>query len=493
MPAVVRSATLVGVEAVCVRVEVDVSGGLPSFATVGLAEAAVRESRARVQAAIANSGLGYPAGRVTVNLAPAHLRKDGTGFDLPIALGVLAAAEELPRGPLGRSLVLGELSLSGRVRPVRGALAAAVAARDAGLTQVLVAEENGPEAALAPGIEVHTVRTLKDAVGWLSGDARPRARPAVAARTRRDTPDLADVVGQPFARRALEIAAAGGHHVLLVGGPGCGKTMLARRLPGILPLLDDGEALEVTRVHSAAGLLAGGELLRARPFRAPHHSTTVAGLVGGGRGPRPGELSLAHRGVLFLDELPEFARATLESLRQPLESGDVLLSRAHGSVRFPARVQLVTAMNPCPCARRPCRCAPAEVARYRGRASGPLVDRVDLHVEVPPVAIERITRGEPAESTASVRARVIAARDRAARRAPLTNAEIPPSALEQLAPLSRDAGSTLRTASERLGLSARGVHRVRRVARTIADLEGARAIAAPHLAEALLYRALEGR
>ncbi len=497
----VMSATVRGVSAQVCSVEVDVAAGLPAVDVVGLAEAAVREARVRVRGAISHAGFGFPIGRIAVNLAPAHLRKDGTGFDLPIAVALLAAHGDVPAGRLHNALLYGELSLDGTVRPVRGALMAAEAAKSmhpdgAGPSIVLVAADNGAEAALVDGVVVRTVRHLRDVVAWLKGndDAAPIAVRAPAAPTTTTLPDLSDVRGQPFARRALEIAAAGAHHILFVGGPGAGKTMLARRLPGILPPMENDEALEVTRIASVAGLNIGGGLVAQRPFRAPHHSTTSAGLVGGGAPlARPGELSLAHCGVLFLDELPEFQRQTLEMLREPLENGEVSLSRAAGVVVYPARAVVVAAMNPCPCGllahpRLRCRCSDNDVARYQARVSGPLLDRIDLHVDVPPVDIDTLSSDVPAESSAAVGARVIAARKRQLERQGCENARLESGELARHAALDDGARALLVRAVERLGLSGRGYDRVRRVARSIADLDGADDVKAVHVAEALQLR-----
>jgi magnesium chelatase family protein len=494
----VWSATLVGIEATLVEVEGDISGGLPTFQTVGLAEAAVREARVRVQAAIGNAGIPFPAGRISVNLAPAHVRKDNAGLDLPIALAILAADGRVAWERLKDTIVLGELSLSGEVRPVKGALAAMEAARAVGLTRALVAPENGPEAALASSMEVRTVRTLDDALRFLVTGDETRARlaePHAAVSSSLNMPDLSDVRGQEGARRALEIAAAGAHNILFVGGPGAGKTMLARRLPSILPPLSDDESIAITRIHSAAGLTIGGGLVRQRPFRAPHHSTTAPGLVGGGAGvPRPGEITLAHHGVLFLDELPEFVRGTLEALRQPLESDEVMLSRAHATVRYPARVIVVGAMNPCPCGyagstRRPCRCFVTDVARYRARISGPLLDRMDLLIDVPPVDLVALDRGAAGESSAVVRARVERARvHQRVRQGGVVNARLTGAQLIAHARPDDTGRALLLRAVESMALSARGYERVLRVARTIADLDDNERVRTPHIAEALSLR-----
>ncbi len=492
----VLSATLRGVEALPCEVEVDIAGGLPSVDVVGLAEAAVREARVRVRAAIVNTGFSFPVGRVAVNLAPAHSRKDGTGYDLPIAVAVLAAHGDVPATKLAGILVVGELSLDGSVRPVRGALLAAEAARKAGRAVVVVPRENGAEAALVRGVQVRTVTHLREIVAWLKGkeDAAPIALASPPSPEAWPVPDLADVRGQPFARRALEVAAAGAHNILFIGGPGAGKTMLARRLPGILPPLGDDEALEVTRIASVAGLNIGGGLVRRRPFRAPHHSTTSAGLVGGGAPlARPGELSLAHHGILFLDELPEFQRATLEMLREPLESGEVTLSRAAGVVVYPARALVVCAMNPCPCGqlghpRLRCRCAAVDVARYQARVSGPLLDRLDLHIDVPPVDLAALTETAPGEPSVIVAARVAASRARQLVRQGKQNGLLETAELNEIVVLDEAGRLLVVRAMERLGLSGRGYDRMRRVARTIADLDGVDVVALPHLAEALQMR-----
>jgi magnesium chelatase family protein len=499
----VFSACLAGVEAALVRVEVDVSQGLPTFATVGLPDPAVRESRERVRTAIRNSGFTFPLERVTVNLAPADVRKEGVSFDLPIALGLLAATGAVKPDRLARLLVVGELALDGAIHPVRGVLPMALRASHAGLDGCLLATGNSPEASVLEALAVYPVASLAEAAGFLN-EERPittaRADPGrLLAVALPDDVDLGDVRGQPHAKRALEIAAAGGHNVLLIGPPGTGKTLLARRLPTILPPLTLGEAIEVSRVWSVAGLLPPEGLVTRRPFRAPHHTVSPAGLVGGGRPPHPGEVSLAHLGVLFLDELPEFAPHALDTLRQPLEDGVVTVARVGGSVRLPAEVQLVGAMNPC---RRGCRsvdgcaCTPGERARYLGRLSAPLLDRIDLHVDVGPVApaVPLPGDGAPPES-AAVQRRVARARERQRARfsrGPVRiNARMTPRQLARHCALAPAGRELLVRAATRLGLSARAHDRLLKVARTIADLASADAIAVEHLAEALAYRTLD--
>ncbi|MBT8335052.1 MAG: YifB family Mg chelatase-like AAA ATPase [Gemmatimonadetes bacterium] len=501
MLARIRTAALHGVDARPVVAEVSVTQGLPTFTVVGLPHGAVREGRERVVAALKHSGWSPPPRRITVNLAPADLRKEGSAFDLPIALGLLVVSGVLRPDDVEGLGFFGELGLDGGLRPVRGALSLVSGCVQAGAARVIVPPDNGTEAAHHRGVEVRVAASLTELVEGLRGD-RPLAAPSppVPRRTRPRF-DLRDVRGQEIAKRALEIAAAGGHNVLLLGPPGTGKTLLARRLPGLLPPPTRSETLEVVRVHSVAGGEGASEVLGGRrPFRAPHHSVSSVGLVGGGRPPRPGEISLAHRGVLFLDELPEFGRRTLETLRQPMEEGVVTLARASGHWSYPARFLLVAAMNPCPCGHfgdgsDRCGCDAAAVARYRARVSGPLLDRIDLHVPVEPVPFEVLRGGATGPSSDDVRARVCVARERQRRRLEGTgaqsNAEMGPALLRRHAPIPSTVARLLQRALDRLGLSARAYHRVLKTARTLADLDGASRISEAHAAEAVQYRELD--
>jgi magnesium chelatase family protein len=501
----ITSAALHGIEAYPVEVEVDICLGFPTFVTVGLPDAAVRESKERVRAALKNCGYDLDSKRVTINLAPADRRKEGSAFDLPIALGFLAFLEVVDPARLRDHLFVGELALDGSLKPVRGALPIALMARGMGLRGVVLPAANAREAALVRGLEVYALEDLVRVVRLLREPGQvPPCRfderelvqaPAYAV-------DFEDVKGQPHAKRALEVAAAGAHNVLLVGPPGAGKTMLARRLPTILPDLAYDEMLEVTRVYSAAGLLAGGGTISVRPFRAPHHTVSDAGLVGGGLVPKPGEVSLAHHGLLFLDELPEFKRKVLEDLRQPLEDGRVTVARSGYSVTFPSAFMLVAAMNPCADVRRgllaqTADCTESEKARYYSKISGPLLDRIDIQLDVPAVAFGDIVSRAPAESSAAVRARVVEARRRqTARFAGLgvhVNARMGPKEVKRFCPLPAEAERLLEAAVSRLGFSARAFVRVLKVARSVADLEGSEAIATPHVSEAIQYRMMDRR
>jgi magnesium chelatase family protein len=515
MLAKVGTCAVVGLEGALVEVEVDIGHGLPAFSIVGLPDTAVTEAKERVRAAVKNSGCIFPLRRITVNLAPADLRKEGPAYDLPIAVGLLLASEQVaPIAATGAvvtaedCLFLGELSLDGGLRHTHGILPMVALARDRRFRAVFVPAVDAAEAALVEDVTVYPVETLAQLVAHLRGEAPITPFVPDAALLDHDPEsvypyDLSDVRGQEHVKRALEVAASGGHNVLMSGPPGSGKTLLARTVPSIMPRMDIEEALDVTKIYSVAGMLPPGvPLISQRPFRAPHHTTSHAGLVGGGRWPRPGEISLAHRGVLFLDELPEFGQQVLEVLRQPLEDRIVTISRAQGTVTFPANVMLVAAMNPCPCGyagdpTRECTCAAGSIARYQKRISGPLLDRIDIHVEVPRVEYEKLTDRREGERSTDVRARVQAARERqAARFAGQTrlacNADMGPAEVRRFCEVEASAQPLLRAAMQRLQLSARAFHRVLKLARTIADLAGAEQIAAPHLAEAIQYRSRTG-
>jgi magnesium chelatase family protein len=486
-----------GIEAPLVRVEVHLGSGLPRFAIVGLPEAVVRESKDRVHAAIANCGLQMPNGRITVNLSPADLRKEGVRFDLPIALGILIASDQVVQQPFESCELYGELSLGGEIRPVRGALLAATAAARAG-HRMIVPPTNVAETLLVSGSQVAVAKHLLEVVAHASGScllsfANGAAPPVVATQH----PDLSDVHGQMQAKRALEIAAAGEHSLVLIGPPGTGKSMLAQRLPGLLPAMSETDALEVAAIRSVAGLPLKAAQWRVRPCRSPHHTTSAVALVGGGPGPRPGEVSLAHHGVLFLDELPEFDRGVLEVLREPLESGCVTISRAARQAEFPATFQLIAAMNPCPCGylgdeQGRCRCTAEQVQRYRSRLSGPLIDRLDLHVEVPRVPMEVLAvASATAEPSTVVAARVRRAREQQIARQGTLNSRLDNKAVERFCTPTREAIALLNRAAEALGLSARAYHRVLKVARTIADLAQTETIDVRQVGEALSLRVLD--
>ena len=501
MLARVYSCAVIGLEGVIVEVEVDTGVGLPGVDIVGLPDTAVQESRQRVQAAIKNANLPYPRKRLVVNLAPATVRKEGPTYDLPIAVGVLVMTEVIPQSAVDGALVVGELSLDGSVRHARGILPMAATARAQGYTRLFVPQSDAAEAALIPDLEVIPVSSLSELYAHLSGESRITPHPPIKIDELDISvgTDFSEIKGQEHVKRALEVAAAGSHNIMLVGPPGGGKTLLARALPAILPRMSIDEALDVTRIYSVADQLPPGiPLIRNRPFRSPHHTISFAGLVGGGNNPHPGEISLAHRGVLFLDELAEFGPRVLEVLRQPMEDKNVTISRAQGSLTFPANFQLVAASNPCPCGYygdpvKPCTCSASTVTKYQKRVSGPLLDRIDIHLQVPRVEYEKLSDNRVGEASGKIRGRVEDARDRQRARFSKTagiasNSDMRPAEVRKFCELDATCTSLMKTAMNQLQLSARAYHRVLKLARTIADLAGHEKIAASHLAEALQYR-----